>query len=86
MYITHVCSNFVCLVNCVYEPDGNGKSKLDRMQDMLLNVVYQKHLSCQKVLMDSWDTIALWGQSKVMHSKVRPDCVSEISDVRALRA
>ena len=38
----------------IYDPDGDGKSKLDHMKDMLLNCVYQKELLFWAVLMDSW--------------------------------
>jgi hypothetical protein len=37
-----------------YDPDGDGKTKLDHMQDMLLNCVYQKNLDIWAVLMDTW--------------------------------
>ena len=35
-------------------PHGDGKSKLDHVREMLTNVVYQKHLPFQAVLMDTW--------------------------------
>ncbi|MBM4425209.1 MAG: transposase, partial [Chloroflexi bacterium] len=35
-------------------PDGDGKTKLDHLQDMLLNCVHQKQLPFWAVLMDSW--------------------------------
>ena len=38
----------------IYDPDGDGKSKLDHVREMLTNVVYQKHLPFQAVLMDTW--------------------------------
>jgi hypothetical protein len=38
----------------VYDPDGDGKSKLDHVQDMLNNVVRHKCLPFAAVLMDSW--------------------------------
>jgi hypothetical protein len=38
----------------IYDPDGDGKTKLDHVQDMLLNCVYQKQLPFWAVLMDSW--------------------------------
>jgi hypothetical protein len=38
----------------IYEPDGDGKTKLDHVLDMLSLLVYQKHLPFQSVLMDSW--------------------------------
>lgn len=38
----------------IYDPAGDGKSKLDHLQDMLLNCVQQKKLEFWAVLMDTW--------------------------------
>jgi hypothetical protein len=38
----------------IYDPDGDGKSKLDHVQDMLNNVVRHKCLPFRAVLMDTW--------------------------------
>ncbi len=38
----------------IYDPEGDGKTTLDHMQDMLLNGVYQKSLEFWSVLMDTW--------------------------------
>jgi hypothetical protein len=38
----------------IYDPQGDGKSKLDHVQDMLTNVVHHKGLACRTVLMDTW--------------------------------
>jgi hypothetical protein len=38
----------------VYDPDGDGKSKLDHVRDMLTNVVRHKCLPFAVVLMDTW--------------------------------
>jgi hypothetical protein len=38
----------------LYDPDGDGKSKLDHVREMLTNVVYHKQLPFQAVLMDTW--------------------------------
>lgn len=38
----------------LYDPDGDGKSKLDHVRDMLDNVVHHKRLPFQAVLMDTW--------------------------------
>src|SRR5215212_160843 len=44
----------------IYDPDGDGKSKLDHVADMLTHTVYQKQLLFHAVLMDTWyATIAL---------------------------
>ena len=36
----------------IYDPDGDGKTKLDHVQDMLLNCVHQKQLQFWAVLID----------------------------------
>jgi len=38
----------------LYDPDGDGKSKLDHAREMLTNVVHQKQLPFHAVLMDTW--------------------------------
>ena len=38
----------------VYNPDADGKSKLDHVEEMLLSAVFEKRLPFQTVLMDSW--------------------------------
>jgi hypothetical protein len=38
----------------LYDPEGDGKTKLDHVRDMLINVVYQKQLPFAAVLMDTW--------------------------------
>jgi hypothetical protein len=38
----------------IYDPQGDGKSKLDHVKDMLSNVVHHKGLACRTVLMDTW--------------------------------
>jgi hypothetical protein len=38
----------------IYDPDGDGKSKLDHVRDMLTNVVQHKGLPFRRVLMDTW--------------------------------
>ncbi len=38
----------------IYDPDGDGKSKLDHVREILTNVVYHKQLPFQAVLMDTW--------------------------------
>ena len=38
----------------IYDPAGDGKSKLDHVREMLSNVVHQKRLPFQAVLMDTW--------------------------------
>jgi len=38
----------------IYDPDGDGKSKLDHVQEMLTSAVADKGLAFTHVLMDSW--------------------------------
>lgn len=38
----------------IYDPDGDGQSKLDHVADMLQSLVEQKLLPFSTVLMDSW--------------------------------
>jgi hypothetical protein len=54
VYVNPEIDRFWIIDYRIYHPDGDGKSKLQHVQDMLRNVVYQKHLPFQGVLMDSW--------------------------------
>ena len=36
------------------DPDGDGKSTLDHVREMLANIVYQQQLPVEAVLMDTW--------------------------------
>ncbi len=38
----------------IYDPDGDGKTKLQHVEEMLNNVVFQKKLPFKTVLMDNW--------------------------------
>jgi DDE superfamily endonuclease len=38
----------------IFDPDTDGKSKLDHVRDMLTNLVYHKALPFRTVLMDTW--------------------------------
>jgi len=54
VYVNPQLDQFWIIDYRIYDPDGDGKSKLDHVHDMLLNCVYQKHLVFWSVLMDSW--------------------------------
>jgi hypothetical protein len=54
VYVNPECDRFWIIDYRIYHPDGDGKSKLQHVQDMLRNVVYQKHMPFQAVLMDTW--------------------------------
>ena len=54
VYVNPDTDQFWLLDYRLYDPDGDGKTKLDHVQDMLTNVVYQKALPFYAVLMDTW--------------------------------
>jgi len=54
VYVNPEADQFWIIDYRIYDPGGDGKTKLDHMQDMLLNCVHQKHLQFWAVLMDSW--------------------------------
>jgi hypothetical protein len=54
VYVHPDLDQFWLLDYRIYDPDGDGKSKLDHVREMLTNVVYQKQLPFQAVLMDTW--------------------------------
>ena len=54
VYVNPQSDQFWIIDYRIYDPDGDGKTKLDHMQDMLLNCVHQKQLQFWAVLMDSW--------------------------------
>jgi hypothetical protein len=54
VYVNPQIDQFWIIDYRIYDPDGDGKTKLDHMQDMLLNCVYQKKLDFWSVLMDTW--------------------------------
>jgi len=54
VYVNPQLDQFWIIDYRIYDPDGDGKTKLDHMQDMLLNCVHQKQLQFWAVLMDSW--------------------------------
>ncbi len=53
VYVNPQLDQFWIIDHRIYDPDGDGKTKLDHMQDMLLNCVYQKSLDVWAVLMDT---------------------------------
>ena len=54
VYVQPDMDQFWLLDYRIYDPNGDGKSKLDHVREMLTNVVYQKPLPFQAVLMDTW--------------------------------
>ena len=54
VYVNPVLDQFWIIDYRIYDPAGDGKTKLDHVHDMLANCVYQKKLLFRYVLMDSW--------------------------------
>ena len=54
VYVNPSLDQFWLIDYRLYDPAGDGKSKLDHVRDMLSQVVYQKALPFYAVLMDSW--------------------------------
>jgi hypothetical protein len=54
VYVNPETGQFWVIDYRIYDPDGDGKSKLDHVTDMLQSLIYHKLLPCSAVLMDSW--------------------------------
>lgn len=54
VYVNTVTGQFWVIDYRLYEPDGDGQSKLDHVAAMLNGLVYGKQLPFTTVLMDSW--------------------------------
>ena len=54
VYVNPQTDQFWIIDYRIYDPAGDGHSKLDHVCEMLRNVVYQKTLPFQAVLMDTW--------------------------------
>ncbi len=54
VYVHPALDQFWLIDYRLYDPDGDGKTKLDHVREMLTNVVYHKQLPFQAVLMDTW--------------------------------
>ena len=54
VYINPQIDQFWIIDYRINDLNGDGKTKLDHVQDMLLNCIYQKQLPFWAVLMDSW--------------------------------
>lgn len=54
VYVNPALDQFWLIDYRLYDPKGDGKSKLDHVHEMLSNLVYQKQLPFYAVLMDSW--------------------------------
>lgn len=54
IYVNPELDNFWLLDYRIYDPDGDGKSKLVHVQEMLSHSTYKKQLPFKAVLMDTW--------------------------------
>ncbi len=54
VYVNGETGQFWVIDYRLYDPDGDGQSKLDHVAQMLNSVVYSKQLAFTTVLMDSW--------------------------------
>jgi DDE family transposase len=54
VYVNPVLDQFWRIDYRIYDPDGDGNTTLDHVREMLVNVVHQKRLPFQAVLMDTW--------------------------------
>jgi len=54
VYVNPTADQFWIIDYRIYDPEGDGKTKLDHVHDILANCVYQKNLLFYIVLMDSW--------------------------------
>lgn len=54
VYVNPATDQFWLIDYRIYDPDGDGKTKLDHVREMLGNIVYHKQLPFRAVLMDTW--------------------------------
>ncbi|MEO1211848.1 MAG: transposase [Cyanobacteria bacterium J06638_20] len=54
VYVNPKLDQFWLIDYRIYDPEGDGKSKLDHVKDMLNHTVYQKQVPFYAVLMDTW--------------------------------
>lgn len=54
VYVNPKTGNFWIIDYRIYNPDADGKTKMDHMKDMLNNTIEHKKLSFKTVLMDTW--------------------------------
>jgi hypothetical protein len=54
VYVNPGLDQFWLIDYRLYDPDGDGKTKLEHVREMLTNLFYQKRLPFHAVLMDTW--------------------------------
>jgi hypothetical protein len=79
VYVNPELDQFSIIDYLIYDPDGDGKTKLDHVQDMLLNCVHQKQLKFWAVLMDSWYAAK---EIMLVIEKYRKICYCQLKDNR----
>jgi hypothetical protein len=60
VYVNPELDQFWLIDSRIYDLDGDGKTKLDHVREMLRHTVYHKQLLFQAVLMDTWDATKDW--------------------------
>lgn len=63
VYVNPKTGDFWVIDYRIYDPDGDGKTKIDHLLEMLQGVVYSKDLAFKTVLMDTW-----YASQKVMEA------------------
>ncbi|MHC5674656.1 IS701 family transposase [Nostoc sp.] len=54
VYVNHEIGKFWVVDYRIYDPDRDGKTKIEHVTDMLQNLVYHKKLPFKAVLIDTW--------------------------------
>ena len=54
VYVNRKTGIFWIIDYRIYDPKGDGLSKLDHVKNMLINLVYHKQLGFKTILMHSW--------------------------------
>jgi hypothetical protein len=54
VYVNPDADQFRLIDYRIYDPEGDGKTKLDHVREMLQNVAHEKQLAFRAVLMDAW--------------------------------
>lgn len=84
VYVNPKIDQFWIIDYRIYDPAGDGKTKLAHMQEMLLNVIYQKSLAFWAVLMDSWDAtqdimLQIEKLGKIYYCPLKDNCLVDDS-------
>ena len=54
LYVNPDTGQYWILDYRIFDPDGDGKSKIDHVKDMLLRLVARREITFDRVLMDTW--------------------------------